>query len=45
MCAGGTAGVVAQPAVGLTGGCAVGITKIADYYTGAVWAIFIALAA
>ena len=35
------AGVAARPAVGLTGGCIVGVAD----YTGAVWAVFVALAA
>ena len=34
-------GVVTWPAVGLTGGCIVGVAD----YTGAVWAVFVALAA
>ena len=36
--------VAVWPAVGLIGGYAVGITGVADC-TGAVWAVFIALAA
>jgi len=45
VCAKGTAKVVAWPAVGLIGGCAVGVAEVINCYTGAVWAVFTALAA
>ena len=41
MCTKGVAGVAAR---GLTGGCAVGVARVADC-TGAVWAVFVAFAA
>ena len=41
----GAAGVAAWPAIGLTRGCAVGVTEVADCYTKAIWAVFMALAA
>ena len=44
-CAGGAAGVAARPAVGLTGGCAVGVAEVADCCTGAVRAVLAAFAA
>ena len=44
-CIRGIVGVATQLAVGLTRGCAVGVTKVANCYTGAVQAVFIALAA
>ena len=44
-CARGVAGVVAWPAVGLIGGCAVGVVEVADCCTGAVRAVLVALAA
>jgi len=39
------AGVVAWLAVGLIGGCAVGVAKVANCCTGAVQAVLIALTA
>ena len=36
-----TARVTVQPAIGLTKGCTVGVAD----YTGAIWAVFVALAA
>ena len=41
----GAVGVVVWLAVGLTGGCVVGVAKVADCCTGVVWAVFVALAA
>ena len=45
MYIGGIVRVVAWLAVGLIGGCAVGVAEVADCYIGTVWVVFITLVA